>query len=141
MRNAGIAMRRPTDRIDGACYDIMCSGRAPQFTILEKTATAIDSLISETNWTKRLRAAGYKLLNQWTEQKFGGLEIDRQTVPHDWLWPLTAADAIGSGIDLIVSDGASDLVANLALFPPNTHLREIRDLLKGQNKRARLHVL
>jgi hypothetical protein len=140
MRNAGTAVRRPTDRIDGACYDIMSNGRAPRFTVLEKTATAIDSLISETNWTKRLRAAGYTLLNQWTEQKFGGLEIERHTVPHDWLWPLTASDAVGSGIDLIVSDGTLELVADMASFPPKTRLREIRELLKGQGKRARLHV-
>ena len=53
MRNAGTAVRRPTGRIDGACYDIMLKDRVPIFTVRERTASAIDSLISETNTAKR----------------------------------------------------------------------------------------
>jgi hypothetical protein len=142
MRDAGTAVRRPRDRIDGACYDIMCRGGVPKFTVLEHVTTAIDSLISETNWTKKLRAAGYNLLNQWTEQKFGGRDIDRHSVPLEWLWPLTVSDAMGSGIDLIVSEPATglEIVADLQSFPPNTRLRDVRILLKAQERRARLVV-
>src|SRR4051794_6688304 len=50
MRDAGTAMRRPRDRIDGACYDIMARGRVPHFSILEETDCVLDSLVSETNW-------------------------------------------------------------------------------------------
>jgi hypothetical protein len=142
MRDAGTAIRRPRDRIDGACYDIMCRGAVPKFTVLEHATTAIDSLISETNWTKKLRGVGYHLLNQWTEQKFGGRDIDRHSVPHDWLWPLTISDALGSEIDLIVTEPATgvEIVANLGSFPPNTRLRDVRALLKDQGRRARLVV-
>ena len=99
MRDAGTAIRRPRDRIDGACYDIMARGAVPRFSVLDETDCVLDSLVSETNWTKRLHAQGYTLLNQWTEQKFGGLEIDRRSAPHEWLWPMTASDAIASGVD------------------------------------------
>lgn len=140
MRDAGTAVRRPRDRIDGACYDIMARGAVPRFSVLDEADCVLDSLVSETNWSKRLRAQGYPLLNQWTEQKFGGLEIDRSTVPHDWLWPMTVADAIASNVDLIVSDGTMQIVADLSTFPPSMRLREIRDTMKAAGRMARLHV-
>ena len=140
MRSAGTAVRRPTDRIDGACYDIMSKGVVPRFTVLEHCACVLDSLVSETNWTKRLRKLGYPLLNQWTEQKFVGVDTTRSTVPHAWLWPITAADALASRIDLIVHDGSQSLVADLTTFPVNMRLREIRDLMKSTGRNARLQV-
>jgi hypothetical protein len=143
MSNAGRAVRRPTDRIDGACYDIMTKGPPPRFSVRERTHSAIDSLVSETNTAKRLLAAGYPLLNQWTEQKFGGLDIDRQSIPHDWLWPITAADAIGSSIELIVRDNATgqELTVDLEAFPSTVRLREIRaSILKTGGRNVRLHV-
>lgn len=143
MRAAGTATRRPSDRIDGACYEIMAKGTAPRFTVRNRTRSAIDSLISETNTAKDLLALGYPLLNQWTEQKFGGLRIDRYSIPHAWLWPMTVADAIGSGIDIIVRDLASDveIEADLGSFPSNTRLREIKAMIAASGGRnARLRV-
>jgi hypothetical protein len=147
MRDAGTATRRPTDRIDGACYDITSKGPPPRFTVLERTRSAIDSLISETNHAKRLLAAGYPLLNQWTEQKFGGI-VDRHTIPHAWLWPMTASDATGSNIDVIVRDKASggEVVIDLSTFPASTRLREIKASLvadmtaRNIQAQVRLHV-
>jgi len=140
MRNAGTAARRPRDRIDGACYDIMTRGGVPRFSVLEETPCVVDSLVSETNWAKRLHSQGYPLLNQWTEQKFGGLEIDRRTMPHDWLWPMTASDAIASDVDLIISNGTMEIEADLSAFPASMRLREIRDMMKLHGRKARLHV-
>ena len=140
---AGRATSRPKDRIDGACYDIMCKGVAPRFVVRDIVTSAIASLVSETNWAKKLIAEGYPLLNQWTEQKFAGLEIDRYTVPHDWLWPITAADAVGSEIDVIVRDLASDqeMILDLSAFPETMRLREIRAHVKEVGgRRLRLHV-
>jgi hypothetical protein len=142
MKAAGTAMSRPRDRIGGACYDIMSQGAPPCFSVRERTHSAVDSLISETNTAKQLLRAGYPLLNQWAEQKFAGLDIDRFTVPFDWLWPMTAADAIGSEIDLILRDRETgeEMVADLSTFPPDTRLREIKALLKDKGLAARLHV-
>lgn len=142
MRNAGTATSRPQDRIDGASYDIMARGGVPRFTVLDRVPTAIESLVSETNWSKRLRAQGYPLLNQWTEQKFAGTDIDRHTVPHDWLWPLTAADALGSGIDLIIShpETGAETIVDLAGVEPATRLRDLRNNLKPNGWRSRLLV-
>lgn len=141
MRDAGTAMRRPRDRIDGACYDIMVRGGVPRFEVLEETACVLDSLVSETNWAKRLRARGYPLLNQWAEQKFAGNEIGRRTVPHSWLWPITAADAISSGIELIIADEGQEIAVDLSTFPANMRLREIRELMRSSGRKARLYVI
>lgn len=140
MRNAGTAVSRPRDRIDGACYDIMVRGSVPRFSVLDETTCVLDSLVSETNSAKRLRAQGYPLLNQWTEQKFAGIEIDRRSVPHDWLWPMTTTDAMASAIDLIIVDAGLEHLADLSKFPPSMRLREIRDLMKSAGRRARLYV-
>lgn len=143
MRNAGTAVRRPTDRIDGACYDIMCKGMPPRFSVRERAHTAINSLISETNTAKHLLAAGYPLLNQWTEQKFGGMDITRESIPHDWLWPITVSDAIGSAIEVIVRDRATgqELSLDLAQFQPKTRLREIKaQVMASGGRQVRLYV-
>jgi hypothetical protein len=142
MRSAGTAVKRPSDRIDGACYDIMMKGAAPKFSVRDRTRSKLESLISETNTAKRLRAAGYPLLNQWTEQKFAGLEIDRSTVPLDWLWPLTASDAVTSGIDVIIHDveTGQEITIDLTTLPQATRLREIRAHQRGLGRRVRLHV-
>ncbi len=143
MRGAGVATRRPPDRIDGACYDIMVRGAAPKFSVRDRTRSKLDSLVSETNTAKRLRALGYPLLNQWTEQKFGGSDIERSTVPHDWLWPLTVVDAVASGIGVIVRDVQSgqEMILDLTALPSSTRLREIKAHQRGLGRRVRLHVL
>ena len=64
------------------------------------------------------------------------------TVPHDWIWPLTAADALGSALDLIISGPETDLdvIADLTTFPPDARRREIRALLTAQGRRAPIVV-
>jgi hypothetical protein len=118
----------------------MARGGVPRFTVLEETSCVLDSLVSETNWAKLFLGRGYPLLNQWTEQKFGGDEIDRKTVPHDWLWPMTAADAIASNVDLILAEGPQEMMPDLTSFPPSMRLRDIRDAVKAPGRRVRLHV-
>lgn len=142
MRNAGTATKRPKDRIDGACYEIMTKGPAPKFTVRDRTRSKIDSLISETNTAKRLLKAGYPLLNQWTEQKFGGSDIDRSNILHDWLWPMTVADAIASEIELIIRDPETgqEVTLDLVTVPPNTRLREVKAHQRVLGRGVRLHV-
>jgi hypothetical protein len=104
--------------------------------------SAIDSLVSETNWTIKLRAKGYPLVNQWTEHKLGTREIDRYDVDHKRLWPITTADAIGSRIDVVVRDLATEeeYVVDLSLFRPTTRLQVIKADAKAKGRRARLIV-
>ena len=128
MSDAGRATRRPTDRIDGALYDLMARGGVPRFILLDRAPDAIASFVSETNWTKALRRAGHPLLNQWMEQKFGGDDICRATVPHDWLWRLAVEDAIEAGIQVILRskhEGA-ELVLDLHQFRPKELLRTVK---------------
>jgi hypothetical protein len=142
MRTAGRAVKRPTDNIDGLLYDVMARGPAPRWTVLEEVESAIDSLVSETNWTIKLRAKGYPLVNQWTEHKLGTLEIDRYQVDPKRLWQITTEDAIGSDIDLIIRDleTGQELEVDLSIYPPHTRLYKIRDHAKAAGRRARLVI-
>jgi hypothetical protein len=142
MTTAGRAVNHPTDNIDGLLYDIMLRGRAPRWTVLEEVGSAIESLVSETNWTIKLRALGYPLINQWTEHKLGTLRIDRYAVDHKRLWPITTSDAIGSDIDVAVRDVGSgeEIVVDLSLFPPTTRLQKIKADAKAKGRSARLIV-
>jgi hypothetical protein len=129
MRNAGTAVRRPTDRIDGLLYDIMRRGSAPRFRVLDRSGSAVESLVSETNFAKQLIEMGYPILNQWAEQMFAGTAIDRYTIPHTWLWPITVEDAIGSQIDLVLANKTTDeeTVLDLSPFPPRTRLQKVKE--------------
>jgi hypothetical protein len=142
MDTAGRANKHPTDRIDGLLYGIMAHGSAPRWTVLDTVYTSIESLVSETNWTIRLRAKGYPLVNQWTEHKLGTLEIDRYGVDPKRLWPITTADALGSDIDVAVRDldSGEETWVDLTVFPPTTRLQKIRADAKAKGRRARLIV-
>jgi hypothetical protein len=142
MSTAGGAVRRPTDKIDGLLYDVMARGPAPRWSVLEEVGAVIDSLASETNWTIRLRAKGYPLVNQWTEHKLGTLEIDRYGVESKRLWQVTTKDAIGSNIDVVVRDNATgkEHLVDLAIYPPETRLYIIRDHARAASRRARLVI-
>lgn len=117
-------------------------GPAPRWSVLEEVPSAIDSLVSETNWTIKLRAKGYPLVNQWTEHKLGTLEIDRYQVDPKRLWQLTTEDAIGSDIDLIIRnlETGQELGVDLSIYPPDTRLYKIRDHAKAAGRRARLII-
>ncbi|MBV9931701.1 MAG: hypothetical protein JO013_12250 [Alphaproteobacteria bacterium] len=142
MSTAGRAVKRPTDKIDGLLYDIMARGPAPRWSVLEEVTSAIESLVSETNWTIRLRAKGYPLVNQWAEHKLGTLEIDGYTVDHKRLWPITAADALGSAIDVVVRDPGTgeEVLVDLSSLPPSTRLQKIAAHAKATGRWARLVV-
>jgi hypothetical protein len=142
MSSAGRAVWRPTDRIDGLLYDIMARSPAPLWSVLEEVHSALDSLVAETNWTIRLPRSGYPLVNQWAEHKLGTLEIDRCSVDHKRLWSMTAADAIGSGIDVVVSDPETgeEIVVELASIPSGARIQKIKAHAKAGGRRARLVV-
>jgi hypothetical protein len=128
LRSAGTAVRRPTDRIDGALYEVMARGGVPRFRVIERTGDALDSFVSETNWAKHYIDAGYPLLNKWTEQRFAGRPIGRDTVPHQWLWRLAVEDALEAKFDLVLFNRTTgeELVLDLQLFRPKELLRNVR---------------
>lgn len=84
----------------------------------------------------------YPLVNQWTEHKLGTLEIDRYGLDPKRLWPITAADAIGSNIDLVVYDPQSheEVLVDLTTVPPNTRLQIVKAHAKAKGRRARLII-
>jgi hypothetical protein len=129
LRSAGTAVRRPKKWIDGALWDVMARGRVPRFRVIERVDDAIASFVSETNWAKRYIEQGYPLRNKWVEQQFAGKPIDRETVPHDWLWRLAVEDAIEARFDLILQNKTSgeDLIVDLSLWRPKELLRTVRD--------------
>ncbi len=138
LRSAGTAARRPSDRIDGALYDVMVRGGVPRFRVIERASDAIASFVSETNWAKHYLAAGYPLLNKWTEQRFAGTPITRETIPHDWLWRLCVEDALKARFGLVVQDRTTgeDLVIDLHLWRPKELLRSVKKAVL-----ERLHAL
>lgn len=142
MSTAGRAVKRPADSIDGLLYDVMSRGPAPRWSVLEEAGSAIDSLVSETNWTIKLRAMGYPLVNQWTEHKLGTLRVDRYHVDPNRLWQITTEDAIGSSIDVVIRDLATEreVLVELNIYPPGTRLYKIRDHAKAAGRRARLII-
>jgi hypothetical protein len=57
--------RIKTENIKTWMFDALSAGVIPQFILLETAKTEADSLLSETNWVKKLAAEGHPLLNRW----------------------------------------------------------------------------
>jgi hypothetical protein len=128
MRLAGTATTEPADRIAGFLYRIMASGSVPRFRVLDRTATALDSLVSETNHARELVNKGYPLANKWKEHREGGPPIDRYGVPIKRLWDMTWEDAVRSRIQMVLvckEIGLSQVI-DLSLYPPKMRLNEVR---------------
>lgn len=142
MTAAGTATTRPTDYVEGMCYDLMRRGYVPRFSIRARASSALDGLVAETNTANAALAVGYRVLNRLAEQKTGGPALTRSQIPHTWLWPMTVFDAIGSGIELIVIDPQSrkQTTADLSSFPSSISLAAIRTALAARHLKARLLV-
>ncbi|WP_126175019.1 hypothetical protein [Tsuneonella rigui] len=142
MSTAGRAVGRPTDNIDGLLWDVMSRGPAPRWSVLEEVGSAIESLVSETNWVIDLRAQGYPLVNQWSENKHGTQKVSRYNVDPKRLWQITTEDAIGSNVGLSVRDPVSgqEVHVDLSIYPRGTRLYKIRDHARQSGRRARIVI-
>lgn len=129
LRNAGTAVKRPTDRIDGALWDVMSRGAVPRFRVIERVNDALASFVSETNWCLQYIEEGYPLRNKWKEQRSGASRMDRYSVPHKWLWRLAVEDAIEANFDLIVRSKtkAQEEALDLSVWEPKRLLREVKN--------------
>lgn len=142
MSSAGCAVKKPNDRIDGLLYEIMARRCVPRWTVLEQVDTFIASLVSETNWAVKLRSERYPLVNQWTEHKRGARQVSRHDIDHKRLWPMTAADALGSRVDVVITEleTSDEVFVDLATFPANIRLSKIKEHARLNGRRARLVV-
>ncbi len=123
------------DHIDRLLNGVMRRNVMPKFHQIEQTATRLDSLVSETNCTRRLINAGYWLANQWAEHKCGGPDVGRSVVPHQRLWEFMISEAIDSGITIALKCKHCGIDTDLEWShitdqpEPPKRLRDIRDSL------------
>jgi hypothetical protein len=138
MRLAGSATTEPADEIAGFLYRIMASGFVPRFLVLDRTASALDSLVSEANHARRLVKNGYPLANKWKEHREDGPSFDRYSVPTKRLWDMTWEDASASRIQmvLICKEIGLTQIVDLSVWPPKMRLNQIR---KHSLERAQKH--
>jgi hypothetical protein len=121
------------DTIERRVADCLHQGVVVHYEVLERVATRLQSLLSETNWVKRCRNRGYGLVNQWAEQKTGGDLLGPDQIPAQRIWPFTLGEAVEDGIDLELRCRRCDLSHTFDLSrlcdlpaPPRT-LADVRD--------------
>lgn len=90
------------DSIERRITDLLRQGVVARYEVLERVDSRLTSLISETNWIKRCRNAGYDLCNNSQEQRFGGDLIGRHDIPKERLAMFTLEEALKDGIDVRV---------------------------------------
>lgn len=90
------------DSVSRRVADLLHADVVVRYEVLERTPTHLSSLVSETNWVKRCRNAGYDLCNEWAEQRVGGALIDRHGVPSSRLHQFRIADAITDDVEVQV---------------------------------------
>ncbi len=129
--------RRPRKLTDKRVVQIWRKGSCPRFEVVERVATHLQSLVSETNHANRLIAQGYRLTNQWKEHRGATtMEVTRTDVPPDRIWPFTIADAVADEItvELVcteceVATGPLDLLAlSEAMEPKPKTLADLKRL-------------
>ena len=126
------------DSIERRVTDLLHQDIVVRYEVLERVATRLTSLVSETNWIKRCRNAGYDLCNNLQEQRFGGDLLGRHDIPLERLLPFSIEEAIQDKIDVLISCSGCDLemVVDLArsqtwLAAPS-NIGEIKRKLAGQ---------
>jgi len=96
-------LARKKDSIERRVTDLLHADVVVRYEALERMPTRLSSLVSETNWIKRCRNAGYDLCNNLEEQRFGGPPIDRYGIPETRLAPFLLEEAIQDQVDIMVS--------------------------------------
>ena len=97
------------DNIDRLITKLRRDRVVPIFDILEWTNTRLSSLVSETNWVRHFRNAGYDLKNKASEHKTGGPPIGRHDVPKERLWKFSIEEAIADNITIKLQCRPCDL--------------------------------
>jgi hypothetical protein len=97
------------DSIERRVADLLHQDVVVRYEVLERVATRLTSLVSETNWIKRCRNAAYDLCNNLQEQRFGGALVGRYDIPLERLTTFTVEEALEDKIDVMISCSGCDL--------------------------------
>jgi hypothetical protein len=108
-------LAKAKDSIERRITDLLHADVVARYEVLERVESRLGSLVSETNWVKRCRNAGYDLCNNLQEQRFGGDLIDRYAIPTDRLDQFTLEEAIQDHIDVTITCTECHLVVSVDL--------------------------
>ncbi|MCL6683453.1 GIY-YIG nuclease family protein [Sphingomonas alba] len=120
--------------------ELLHAGVVPNFEVLDRQPTRLQSLLSETNYARLCRTRGYDIANQTTLQNKAGPPITKEDLPKKWLRQFTLEQAEQDGIEVEVvccacgERAAVSVSAFLALPSSPKLLRDLQDdpqLVKG----------
>ncbi len=103
------------DNIERRVTDLLHRNVVVSYEVLERTATHLTSLISETNWAKRCINRGYAIANRLKVQRTGGELIGRYDIPVDWLWCFSLSEAIEDNVQADLKCVGCDFCLNFDL--------------------------
>jgi hypothetical protein len=112
---------------------LLHAGAVPNFEVLDRQPTRLQSLLSETNYARLCRVRGYDIANQTTLQNVAGQPLTIGELPSKWLWRFTLKQAAQDGIEVeFVCRACREAIRfPLSAFEkspdPPKELRDIRD--------------
>lgn len=74
--------------------ELLHAGVVPNFEVLDRKPTRLQSLLSETNFARLCRTRGYDIANATTLQNRAGPPVAIQDLPAKWLWKFTLEQAV-----------------------------------------------
>lgn len=132
LRKSEKAARRGTG-IKQRMKELLHAGVVPNFEVLDRQPTRLQSLLSETNFARLCRTRGYDIANATTLQNRAGPPVAVQDLPTKWLWKFTPEQAIQDEIvvEVVCIGCRASFLLDVALFqslpdPPKT-LGHVRD--------------
>ena len=80
--------------------ELLQAGVVPNFEVLDRQRTRLQSLLSETNFARLCRARGYDIANQTTLQNVAGPPVTIHDLPTKWFWRFTLEQAEQDRIEI-----------------------------------------
>lgn len=113
--------------------ELLHAGVVPNFEVLDRKPTRLQSLLSETNFARLCRSRGYDIANQTTLQNEAGPPVGLKDLPTKWFWRFTPEQAALDALEIeLVCRSCGETVrispSTFSNLPePPKELREIRE--------------
>jgi hypothetical protein len=127
------AITKGKDCVERRVADLLHLGIVAQYQVLSYQPTHLSSLVSETNMARECWNRGYDLANNGALQNGPGPHINRQQIPHEWIWDrFTIEEAAQDGVEVEVRCAACrcclsiDVAAFKAIQLPPKDMKQIQ---------------
>ncbi|WPZ03948.1 hypothetical protein T8S45_14155 [Blastomonas marina] len=128
-----VALKKKSDCVEKRVRDLLHAGIVPTYEVLDRQATRLGSILSETNFARAAFVKGYDLANNQWPQNEAGPPLKASDLPQAWLWAFLVNEAEDDGLAIGMDCQACSLSLEIEIgeyakrAPRVVRLSEIRN--------------